>query len=134
MINSSPNCFGHKSFDVKCILFMQVNENCFFIAEFRMNCFCANFLVLLNQTPDDEPSSTTGKQNQWQSRPISEWTPQQVCHWLMGMNMEQYIAEFTTRSIDGQQLMLLDSDKLKVSLCSSSLHSWVEIGSINDSG
>uniref|UniRef100_H9GMQ5 Protein phosphatase 1 regulatory subunit 9A n=1 Tax=Anolis carolinensis TaxID=28377 RepID=H9GMQ5_ANOCA len=59
--------------------------------------------------------STTGKQNQWHSRPISEWTNQQVCHWLMGMNMEQYIAEFTVKNIDGQQLMLLDSDKLKVS-------------------
>ncbi|XP_066468336.1 neurabin-2-like isoform X2 [Tiliqua scincoides] len=61
---------------------------------------------------DDEPS-TTGKQNQWHSRPISEWTTQQVCHWLMGMNMEQYIAEFTTKNIDGQQLMLLDSERLK---------------------
>nr|XP_056717544.1 neurabin-1-like isoform X2 [Euleptes europaea] len=65
-----------------------------------------------NKTSDDEPSST-GKQNQWHSRPISEWTTQQVCHWLIGMNMEQYITEFTARSIDGQQLMLLDSDKLK---------------------
>uniref|UniRef100_K7FTD1 Neurabin-1 n=1 Tax=Pelodiscus sinensis TaxID=13735 RepID=K7FTD1_PELSI len=55
----------------------------------------------------------TGKQNQWHSRPISEWTTQQVCHWLMGMNMEQYITEFTAKNIDGQQLMLLDSDKLK---------------------
>ncbi|XP_030065060.1 neurabin-1 [Microcaecilia unicolor] len=54
-----------------------------------------------------------GKQNQWHSRPISDWTVQQVCQWLIGMNMEQYIAEFTTKNIDGQQLMLLDSDKLK---------------------
>ncbi|XP_061464464.1 neurabin-1-like isoform X2 [Rhineura floridana] len=65
-----------------------------------------------SKTLDDEPS-TTGKQNQWHSRPISEWTTQQVCHWLMGINMEQYIAEFTTKNIDGQQLMLLDSEKLK---------------------
>ncbi|XP_077175828.1 neurabin-1-like isoform X2 [Paroedura picta] len=65
-----------------------------------------------SKTSDDEPSST-GKQNQWHNRPISEWTTQQVCHWLMGMNMEQYITEFTAKSIDGQQLMLLDSDKLK---------------------
>ncbi|KAJ7345638.1 hypothetical protein JRQ81_001588 [Phrynocephalus forsythii] len=65
-----------------------------------------------NETSDDEPSPT-GKQNQWHSRPISEWTTQQVCHWLMGMNMEQYITEFTAKNIDGQQLMLLDSDKLK---------------------
>ncbi|XP_054826777.1 neurabin-1-like isoform X2 [Eublepharis macularius] len=65
-----------------------------------------------NETSDEEPLST-GKQNQWHSRPISEWTTQQVCHWLIGMNMEQYITEFTARNIDGQQLMLLDSDKLK---------------------
>ncbi|NXX41929.1 NEB1 protein, partial [Tricholaema leucomelas] len=61
----------------------------------------------------DDEFATTGKQNQWHSRPISEWTTQQVCHWLIGMNMEQYIKEFTAMNIDGQQLMQLDSDKLK---------------------
>ncbi|NXO33301.1 NEB1 protein, partial [Locustella ochotensis] len=61
----------------------------------------------------DDEFTTTGKQNQWHSRPISEWTTQQVCHWLMGMNMEQYITEFTAMNVDGQQLMQLDSDKLK---------------------
>ncbi|KAM6077833.1 neurabin-1-like isoform 2-T4 [Theristicus caerulescens] len=61
----------------------------------------------------DDEFATTGKQNQWHSRPISEWTTQQVCHWLMGMNMEQYITEFTAMNIDGQQLMQLDSEKLK---------------------
>uniref|UniRef100_A0A8C5UJN5 Uncharacterized protein n=1 Tax=Malurus cyaneus samueli TaxID=2593467 RepID=A0A8C5UJN5_9PASS len=62
----------------------------------------------------DDEFTTTGKQNQWHSRPISEWTTQQVCHWLMGMNMEQYITEFTAMNVDGQQLMQLDSEKLKV--------------------
>ncbi|XP_057884235.1 neurabin-1-like isoform X2 [Melospiza georgiana] len=61
----------------------------------------------------DDEFTTTGKQNQWHSRPISEWTTQQVCHWLMGMNMEQYITEFTAMNVDGQQLMQLDSEKLK---------------------
>ncbi|XP_061236434.1 neurabin-1-like isoform X4 [Neopsephotus bourkii] len=65
-----------------------------------------------NKALDDE-FATTGKQNQWHSRPISEWTTQQVCHWLMGMNMEQYITEFTAMNVDGQQLMQLDSEKLK---------------------
>ncbi|XP_030908167.2 neurabin-1-like isoform X2 [Melopsittacus undulatus] len=65
-----------------------------------------------NEALDDE-FTTTGKQNQWHSRPISEWTTQQVCHWLMGMNMEQYITEFTAMNVDGQQLMQLDSEKLK---------------------
>lgn len=31
--------------------------------------------------------------------------------------MEQYITEFTAKNIDGQQLMLLDSDRLKVRSC-----------------
>eukprot|EP00079_Xenopus_tropicalis_P017564 XP_004917771.1 PREDICTED: neurabin-1-like isoform X2 [Xenopus tropicalis] len=61
----------------------------------------------------DDDSTPTGKQNQWHSRPVTNWTTQQVCHWLMGMNLEQYIGEFTSKNIDGQQLMLLDSDKLK---------------------
>ncbi|XP_075465177.1 neurabin-2-like isoform X2 [Ascaphus truei] len=61
----------------------------------------------------DEDVTTTGKQNQWHSRPVSNWTAQQVCHWLIGMNMEQYITEFTAKNIDGQQLMVLDSDRLK---------------------
>ncbi|XP_071774052.2 uncharacterized protein ppp1r9ala isoform X1 [Centroberyx gerrardi] len=65
-----------------------------------------------NETLDDEPVPT-GKEYQWQNRPVSEWTNQQVCHWLMGMNMDQYTPEFTAKGVDGQQLMHLDSDKLK---------------------
>lgn len=65
-----------------------------------------------NKTLDDEPVPA-GKEYQWQNRPIFEWTNQQVCHWLMGMNMDQYTPEFTAKEIDGQQLLHLDSDKLK---------------------
>ncbi|KAG7256679.1 hypothetical protein CRUP_003545 [Coryphaenoides rupestris] len=65
-----------------------------------------------NETLDEEPVPT-GKEYQWQNRPVLEWTNQQVCHWLMGMNMDQYTPEFTARGVDGQQLMHLDSDKLK---------------------
>nr|XP_046259334.1 neurabin-1 isoform X2 [Scatophagus argus] len=65
-----------------------------------------------SETLDDEPVAT-GKEYQWQNRPVSEWTNQQVCHWLMGMNMDQYTPEFTAKGIDGQQLLHLDSDKLK---------------------
>lgn len=32
----------------------------------------------------------------------------------MGMNMDQYTAEFTATGVDGLQLLHLDSDKLKV--------------------
>ncbi|KAK6292588.1 hypothetical protein J4Q44_G00371720 [Coregonus suidteri] len=65
-----------------------------------------------SETLDDEPVPT-GKEYQWQNRPVSEWTNQQVCHWLMGMNMDQYTPEFTAKGVDGHQLMQLDSDKLK---------------------
>ncbi|XP_055734715.1 neurabin-1-like [Salvelinus fontinalis] len=61
---------------------------------------------------DDEPVPT-GKEYQWQNRPVLEWNNQQVCHWLMGMNMDQYTPEFTAKGVDGHQLMHLDSDKLK---------------------
>ncbi|XP_016300931.1 neurabin-1-like isoform X1 [Sinocyclocheilus anshuiensis] len=61
---------------------------------------------------DEEPCSG-GKEYHWQNRPVSEWTSQQVCHWLMGMNMDQYTPEFSTQAIDGQQLLNLDSDRLK---------------------
>ncbi|MGH0132865.1 UNVERIFIED_CONTAM: hypothetical protein FKN15_000952 [Acipenser sinensis] len=44
---------------------------------------------------------------------VSTWTPQQVCQWLKGLNMEQYIPEFTARDIDGEQLLQLDGGKLK---------------------
>uniref|UniRef100_A0A674NSN1 Neurabin-1 n=1 Tax=Takifugu rubripes TaxID=31033 RepID=A0A674NSN1_TAKRU len=64
------------------------------------------------KTLDDEPVAS-GKDYQWQNRPVSEWTNQQVCHWLMGMNMDQYTQEFTAKAVDGQQLLHLDSDKLK---------------------
>ncbi|XP_068185588.1 neurabin-1 isoform X2 [Antennarius striatus] len=65
-----------------------------------------------SETLDDEPPAV-GKDYQWQNRPVSEWTNQQVCHWLMGMNMDQYTSEFTAKGVDGQQLLFLDSDKLK---------------------
>ncbi|XP_066544337.1 neurabin-1 isoform X1 [Amia ocellicauda] len=65
-----------------------------------------------NETLDDD-LVPLGKEYQWQNRPVSDWTTQQVCHWLMGMNMDQYTPEFTARGVDGHQLMNLDSDRLK---------------------
>uniref|UniRef100_A0A673AYH2 Sterile alpha motif domain containing 14 n=1 Tax=Sphaeramia orbicularis TaxID=375764 RepID=A0A673AYH2_9TELE len=43
----------------------------------------------------------------------SSWTTEQVCHWLRGLNMEQYVPEFIERDIDGQQLLQMDGSKLK---------------------
>ncbi|KAM7387657.1 hypothetical protein PAMA_010004 [Pampus argenteus] len=44
---------------------------------------------------------------------VSSWTSQQVCQWLQGLNMEQYVPEFSARDIDGQQLLQMDGNKLK---------------------
>uniref|UniRef100_A0A3B4GSH4 Neurabin-1 n=1 Tax=Pundamilia nyererei TaxID=303518 RepID=A0A3B4GSH4_9CICH len=53
------------------------------------------------------------KQYQWQNRSITEWTSQQVAHWLMGLNLEHHIPEFTAKNIDGVQLLQLNSAELK---------------------
>lgn len=44
-----------------------------------------------------------------------EWNNQQVCLWLITMNMDQYASEFAARGVDGTQLLSLDGEKLKVS-------------------
>ncbi|XP_059915518.1 neurabin-1-like isoform X3 [Gadus macrocephalus] len=70
------------------------------------------------QTLDNDPVPAHNN-NQWQSRPLLEWTNQQVCLWLIGMNMDQYAAEFTAKGVDGEQLLGLDSEKLKaLGVCS----------------
>uniref|UniRef100_A0A3Q2Q300 Sterile alpha motif domain containing 14 n=1 Tax=Fundulus heteroclitus TaxID=8078 RepID=A0A3Q2Q300_FUNHE len=52
--------------------------------------------------PCDEPSSC-----------VSSWTTQEVCQWLQGLHMDQYIPEFSARNIDGEQLLQMDGAKLK---------------------
>uniref|UniRef100_UPI00398F46A1 sterile alpha motif domain-containing protein 14 n=1 Tax=Pristiophorus japonicus TaxID=55135 RepID=UPI00398F46A1 len=44
---------------------------------------------------------------------VSTWTTQQVSHWLIGLNMDHYVSEFTTGNVDGEQLLHLDGSKLK---------------------
>ncbi|CAB1350741.1 unnamed protein product, partial [Coregonus sp. 'balchen'] len=53
------------------------------------------------------------KQHQWQNLIVTEWTSQQVSRWLMGLNLEQYIPEFTAKNVDGDKLLQLDSNELK---------------------
>ncbi|GLD51122.1 neurabin-1-like isoform X1 [Lates japonicus] len=73
-----------------------------------------------DQTLDDEPVLSNNN-NQWQSRPVLEWNNQQVCLWLMAMNMGQYTSEFAARGVDGPQLLNMDSEKLKaLGVCSHS--------------
>ncbi|XP_031162782.1 sterile alpha motif domain-containing protein 14 [Sander lucioperca] len=44
---------------------------------------------------------------------VSSWTTQQVCDWLRGLHMEQYVPEFSARDVDGQTLLQMDGNKLK---------------------
>ncbi|XP_077599543.1 neurabin-1 isoform X2 [Stigmatopora nigra] len=53
------------------------------------------------------------KQHPCQNRGVLEWTTQQVSRWLVGLNLEDYIPEFTAKNIDGERLLRLDSIELK---------------------
>uniref|UniRef100_A0A8C8S626 Neurabin-1 n=1 Tax=Pelusios castaneus TaxID=367368 RepID=A0A8C8S626_9SAUR len=53
------------------------------------------------------------KHNQCQNRAVQEWSIQQVSHWLMSLNLEQYVSEFTAQNINGEHLLQLDGSKLK---------------------
>ncbi|XP_028448359.1 neurabin-2 isoform X2 [Perca flavescens] len=73
-----------------------------------------------DQTLDDDPVPSNNN-HQWQSRPVSEWNSQQVCLWLVAMNMDEYASEFAARGVDGPQLLSMDSEKLKaLGVCSQS--------------
>lgn len=54
------------------------------------------------------------KHSQCQNRAVQEWSVQQVSHWLMSLNLEQYVSEFSAQNITGEQLLQLDGNKLKV--------------------
>ncbi|XP_028283431.1 neurabin-1-like [Parambassis ranga] len=76
------------------------------------------FTFSSTETLDDDPVSTNNN-NQWQSRPVLEWSNQQVCLWLIAMNMEQYASDFAAKGVDGTQLLNMDSEKLKaLGVCS----------------
>uniref|UniRef100_A0A4W5RBU4 SAM domain-containing protein n=1 Tax=Hucho hucho TaxID=62062 RepID=A0A4W5RBU4_9TELE len=67
----------------------------------------------------DDDSVPVRNDYQWQSRPLDQWTNQQVCLWLIGMSMDQYAAQFTANGVDGLQLLSLDNNKLKaLGVCS----------------
>nr|XP_020471850.1 neurabin-1-like [Monopterus albus] len=71
------------------------------------------------ETLDDDPVPTNN--NRWQSQPVSEWNNQQVCLWLKAINMDQYVAEFAARGVDGTQLLNMNGEKLKaLGVCSPS--------------
>ncbi|XP_025728696.2 neurabin-1 isoform X4 [Callorhinus ursinus] len=64
---------------------------------------------------DDEilDDGQSPKHSQCQNRAVHEWSVQQVSHWLMSLNLEQYVSEFSAQNITGEQLLQLDGNKLK---------------------
>lgn len=46
-------------------------------------------------------------------RPVEEWNTTHVSQWLMGCNLEHYIAKFTAEGVNGPVLMQLDTPQLK---------------------
>lgn len=69
------------------------------------------FAVVYIQILDEGQFS---KQYQWQNRGVTEWASQQVARWLVGLNLEHHIPEFTAQNIDGERLLQLESQELKV--------------------
>ncbi|KAK3082677.1 hypothetical protein FSP39_002355, partial [Pinctada imbricata] len=51
--------------------------------------------------------------NQIQSASISDWTIDNVCHWLMGLELDKYIPLFEDKNITGSALLQLDGTKLR---------------------
>ncbi|KAH0627446.1 hypothetical protein JD844_003155 [Phrynosoma platyrhinos] len=53
------------------------------------------------------------KHSQSPNRAVQEWSVQQVSNWLMSLNLEQYVPEFSAQNINGERLLQLDGSKLK---------------------
>ncbi|XP_057360516.1 neurabin-1 isoform X8 [Manis pentadactyla] len=53
------------------------------------------------------------KHSQCQNQAVHEWSVQQVSHWLVSLNLEKYVSEFSAQNITGEQLLQLDGNKLK---------------------
>ncbi|KAI4570263.1 hypothetical protein MJT46_005780, partial [Ovis ammon polii x Ovis aries] len=64
---------------------------------------------------DDEilDDGQSPKHSQYPNRAVHEWSAQQVSHWLLSLNLEQYVSEFSAQNITGEQLLQLDGNKLK---------------------
>lgn len=58
-------------------------------------------------------SSKKEASHHWQNMPVPEWSKEQVCQWLLALNLEQYIAKFHEQNINGMSLMQLESRDFK---------------------
>ncbi|XP_075778459.1 neurabin-1 isoform X4 [Pelodiscus sinensis] len=79
-------------------------------AEQKTPGFSHSLVLSSDEILDDGQSP---KHSQCQNRAVQEWSIQQVSHWLMSLNFEQYVSEFTAQNINGEHLLQLDGSKLK---------------------
>ncbi|PNF27804.1 hypothetical protein B7P43_G09208, partial [Cryptotermes secundus] len=49
----------------------------------------------------------------WQSAPVSEWSKEQVCQWLLALGLEQHIPKFLELQVGGSALLQLESRDFK---------------------
>ncbi|CRK99449.1 CLUMA_CG012678, isoform B [Clunio marinus] len=52
--------------------------------------------------------------HQWKSGPVEQWNNEQVCHWLLGINMEHHVPKFIEHGVEGGALLQLDSRDFKI--------------------
>ncbi|KAK7865837.1 hypothetical protein R5R35_001290 [Gryllus longicercus] len=68
-------------------------------------------------TADPSPSKLgagqKGTSHFWQSAPVTEWSKEQVCQWLLALSLEQHIPKFLEQQIGGPALLQLESRDLK---------------------
>ncbi|XP_028393127.1 neurabin-1-like [Dendronephthya gigantea] len=50
---------------------------------------------------------------EWKIKPLAEWDTHQVNCWLMSIELEEYSGLFATHNIDGNELLTMDSAKIK---------------------
>ncbi|XP_066992764.2 uncharacterized protein Spn isoform X2 [Anabrus simplex] len=66
--------------------------------------------------PQDLNSSFSGEKKSshfWQSAPVTEWSKEQVCQWLLALNLEQHIPKFLELQVGGSALLQLESRDFK---------------------
>ncbi|CAL8372047.1 unnamed protein product [Boreogadus saida] len=60
------------------------------------------------------------RQHQGPSLSVTEWSPQQVARWLIGLHLELHVPEFTAKNVGGERLLQMESNELKALGVSSS--------------
>ena len=61
---------------------------------------------------DDSPEHGSGV---YQRSPVPSWTIQQTCQWLHAIGMDKYVHVFSSQQVDGNTLLSIDNNRLKVS-------------------